>query len=99
MSESEKEFTIEEILKSIKSLSSQIENTKLVTDVGLSNKSSISKTEEEAISRADYEDYMKTSEIDQVNIDKAIDNIVKNLQYSDNNNFNVLCIFFFSSLL
>lgn len=79
MSESEKEVTFDQLIKSIEKLSSQIENTKLVTDIGLPNESKISKTKEDAINRAEYEDYMKTSEIDNNNVNKAVDNIAKNL--------------------
>jgi hypothetical protein len=79
MSESEKEVTFDQLIKSIEQLSSQIENTKLVTDIGLPNESKISKTKEDAINRAEYEDYMKTSEIDNNNVNKAVDNIAKNL--------------------
>lgn len=79
MNESEKEVTLDQMLKSINNLSSQIQNIRFVTDIGLSNESKISKTKEEAIDRANYEDYMKTSEIDQDNVDKAVDNIAKNL--------------------
>ncbi len=79
MNESEKEVTVDQLLRSIEQLSSQIENTKLVTDIGLPNESKISKTKEDAVNRAAYEDYMKTSEIDNGNVNKAVDNIAKNL--------------------
>lgn len=79
MSESEKEVTVDQLLRSIEQFSSQIENTKLVTDIGLPNQSKISKTKEDAINRAEYEEYMKTSEVDNGNISKAVDNIAKNL--------------------
>ena len=79
MSESEKEVTVDQLLRSIEQLSSQIKNTKLVTDIGLPNESKISKTKEDAVNRAAYEDYMKTSEIDNGNVNKAVDNIAKKL--------------------
>ena len=69
----------EKVVSDIKSLVDKVKSVKVVTDFGISVESKISKTKEEAINRADYESYMKTSKLKEGDINKSIDNIVNNM--------------------
>lgn len=69
----------EKVVSDIKLLTDKIKSVKVVTDFGISVESKISKTKEEAINRADYESYMKTSKLKEDDINRSIDNIVDNM--------------------
>jgi hypothetical protein len=79
MSEDSKQFSeqISDFAKSVSNISSKTK----ITDVGLKMESIVSPDKESAIKRYDYEQYMKTSDIEvnlenEEEIDKKIEDVV-----------------------
>lgn len=70
--------SLEKAANDLNEMKNFILNTRVVTEIGLSYDSKISKTEEEAMSRADYEKYMKTLAVEKDRIENSLNNIVKN---------------------
>jgi hypothetical protein len=77
---SDKEVSPEKVLEGLEKIADKLNSVNDVTEFGLQNKVTISKTEAEAKDRAEYENFMKNSEIkENAKMEETIDNVFNNI--------------------